>query len=183
MSLQEVIGLTDQPRNLVSEFKRRLQAQIGFNCFELWFNAVDSIYQDGTSLAVSAADEFSMDRIKSSYGEKINRIAGEMAIAPIRFVVQAGDTGRSNGSTASEKAISSNPLDAVTADKSPKSVQVLKLVSNSGQTCSGNPDSARKSPSIQAKTEKPIKHSGARFRYSLRDFVFDSENQILRIYH
>lgn len=87
MSLQEVIGLTEQPRNLVSEFRRRLETQIGADCFELWFNAENSIVLNGTRLIVAATDEFSMDRIKSKYQNPISDLANQLGVEEVRFEV------------------------------------------------------------------------------------------------
>lgn len=76
-----------QPRNLVTEIRRQLEARIGIDRFELWFSAANSLNVDGTTLTVSAPDEFSMDRIKSTYTNEVDALATDLGLKQVEYRV------------------------------------------------------------------------------------------------
>ena len=95
--LQEVLGLTTQPRNLVSEIRQQLEARIGNDRFELWFGGKNSISVDGTVLVVSAMDEFSMDRMKTTYTEDLKTISADFDLDDLQFKLD--EPGENSSST------------------------------------------------------------------------------------
>ena len=184
--MQEVTGLIGQPRNLVAEFRRRLQTQIGSDCFELWFNAEDSVLLDGAQLIISASDEFSMDRIKASYRHPIDELASQLGIAEVRFEVRDLPAANSlSVLTDAQQTVQGNSESVVVISSSGSEQSEPEAP---GSPASRRPEfdsledaeTSRRNLSTGRENEKSAKQVFKRPRFALRDFIFDNENQILR---
>lgn len=182
MSTQEVTGLTDQPRNLVAEFMRQLEAKVGSDFFELWFSAPGSVLMEEGKLIVCASDDFSMDRIKASYHSVIQSLAAQIGLPPVVFeirdhcdaLVPSGNlSSQETGSVLDDSGSSSGndrPGDCSEhALAEPRNSDRLEKAATADQTLT-TPDGL--TDSVSAK-------SGPKLRFSLRDFIFDPANEML----
>ncbi|MEC9094625.1 MAG: DnaA/Hda family protein [Planctomycetota bacterium] len=155
--------MTTQPRNLVSEIRQQLEARIGNDCFELWFGGKNAISVDGKSLVISAMDEFSMDRIKTTYTNELKNISGECGFEDLRFnLEESSETSELTGATPKAATSLSAPQ-----NQTGKASQMLQTPSS--------PTAAADSP------PKPDRAHKNRFstRGLLSEFVVDAENEMV----
>lgn len=68
-----------------------MEARIGRGCFELWFEARNSLVVSDNRLVVNVSDEFSMDRIQNNHLNDLKSLAQEFELEGVSFSLQDPD--------------------------------------------------------------------------------------------
>lgn len=77
---QEVLG---DEMDVVSTLRQRLASTLGRERFELWFGSQVSLELAGEAIVVSAADPFTLERVRRQFGRDIQRTATALSTVPI----------------------------------------------------------------------------------------------------
>ena len=144
---------------------------------------------------VGATDEFSMDRIQSTYQKAINDVAGRMGIDSVEFRIVASESVTDSSSQINEvkravltrdlgEAKGADSIDAVSGSdvssvvRNPDSTSPSNCLTQTGSVVSSDFEAGeRRHDSISKK--KSTDSRPGRPRYSLRDFVFDESNEMI----
>ena len=189
---------------MVSEIRQQLEAQIGSDCYELWFGAPQAITVDRGTLVITMMDQFSMDRIHSTYSSVIKSLAGRAGIQEINYEVSTPtqltlnvvqddeatpsidtgvqDTGEQN--TGSHHSGEQN-TDAGLRNSTDEKASLQNSVNISlGSKSAGNSMAVAKAPNggpvgDNSRPRKPNSVAKGKNGHSLAEFVVDPQNDLV----
>ena len=120
---------------MVSEIRQQLEAQIGSDRMELWFGDESSLKINGTALKVTAADEFSLDRIRTTYTADLAKVSAHLGFADVEFSVELTETPTTPCSTAGNAKTAGNAENTSGRSGAP-AVSILMESENPAQSLS-----------------------------------------------